>query len=224
MVELPTPRLIVILSLLGLASFSLACTLTSRWSHLSNYRACIAWNSEHDPNNHNHYHQFTELGCLPFGTLPASLLASPINTFQGEQRQWPSPLLHDHQFTASVLSLACLPPISVVHSTSSTQRLPQGDLHQQHPHLNLQKLDNQSKIACADIVIRVLESVFTVSTFLLLSLALWLLWATKDPHEVEAFDYSAQECRTPWLLMGPTTRKSFIVHEQATIWRFIPTY
>ena len=45
MVELPTPRLIVILSLLGLASFSLACTLTSRWSHLSNYRACIALNT-----------------------------------------------------------------------------------------------------------------------------------------------------------------------------------
>ena len=46
------------------------------------------------------------------------------------------------------------------------------------------------------IIIRVLESVFTVSTFLLLSLALWLLWAIKDPNEIEAFDYSAQECRT----------------------------
>ena len=59
------------------------------------------------------------------------------------------------------------------------------------------KVDNQSKINSADTLIRVLENAFTVSTFLLLFFALWLLWATKDPHEVEAFDYSSQECRTP---------------------------
>ena len=52
MVELPTPRLILILSLMGLASFSLACTLTSRWPHLiQKYRAH---------------------GLFPFGFLPAS--------------------------------------------------------------------------------------------------------------------------------------------------------
>ena len=42
MVELPTPRLILILSLMGLASFSLTYTLTSRWSHLiQKYRARV---------------------------------------------------------------------------------------------------------------------------------------------------------------------------------------
>ena len=37
MVELPSLRFIVILSLLGLASFFLACTLTSRWSQFSHF-------------------------------------------------------------------------------------------------------------------------------------------------------------------------------------------
>merc|ERR1711962_872984 len=42
---------------------------------------------------------------------------------------------------------------------------------------------------------RWLENIFTASTIFLLSLSLWLLFATRDSEQVEAFDYSAQECR-----------------------------
>ena len=45
---------------------------------------------------------------------------------------------------------------------------------------------------------RWLENIFTASTIFLLSLSLWLLFATRDSEQVEAFDYSAQECRIPW--------------------------
>ena len=47
-------------------------------------------------------------------------------------------------------------------------------------------------------LIRWLENIFTASTIFLLSLSLWLLFATRDSEQVEAFDYSAQECRIPW--------------------------
>jgi len=121
MVELPSPRFIVIISLLGLASFSLACTLTSRaW-------VLAFWNLACFLAGVSHQH-------LPSFSLITGLLTSYI---------------------------CCA--LYLLHTETSS---------------------------------RVLESVFTVSTFLLLSLALWLLWATKDANEIEAFNYSAQECRT----------------------------
>ena len=51
---------------------------------------------EHEHDQYHHYHGYdqwiTELGYLLFGTLPASLLVSPSNTFQGEQQH----RLHHH--------------------------------------------------------------------------------------------------------------------------------
>ena len=59
MAELPSLRLIVTLSLLGLASFSLGCTLTSRWSQFS------------------HFHpEVQKYRCLSFKFLPASITLS----------------------------------------------------------------------------------------------------------------------------------------------------
>ena len=59
MAELPSLRLIVILSLLGLASFSLGCTLTSRWSQFS------------------HFHpEVQKYRCLSFEFLPAFITLS----------------------------------------------------------------------------------------------------------------------------------------------------
>ena len=110
MVELPAPRLIVILSLLGLASFSLVCTLTSRWAQFSHFFylefqslgpvfPLLSRIPELGASFLIFLSWIPELGFLPFGTLPASLLVSPINTFQGEQHHF----LHEHVIMLNIM-------------------------------------------------------------------------------------------------------------------------
>ena len=74
-------------------------------------------------------------------------------------------------------------------------------LHTETNSRSLSLFPKNEDLSCAVVnLIRWLENIFTASTIFLLSLCLWLLFATRDSEQVEAFDYSAQECRIPWKL------------------------